>query len=249
MMENRWKMRLFPFSRRDGVPTPLFEGGSTMIRKHVLALFAVGATLTSAFLGCQGIAQNGRSNWSAKGVTARFRNEIDGQGFGDWGGSVEPKPGSRILEISGTFSAKTEPYLVTLQDIFISPGSTPTSEKERWSIESMGAHLGGTCSHVVVGPLLGGVVSVVSGGEEKGAKFSVRLGGGEKFREITTEKSGFGAVKWAIGKETESGPWQAKFYQDPTPLCVAFGIPENVSRNVTLHFGDVTVPVVVPAAK
>jgi hypothetical protein len=205
-----------------------------MIRKHVLALFAVGATLTSAILGCQGIAQKSRSNWSAKDVTARFKNEIDGQGFGG-GGTLEPKPGSRILEISGTFSATAEPRSVALEGVFLSPGSTPRSEKERWGIESMGAQLGGICDHRFVGSLLSGAVKVSFGDK--------------KFVEFASEMSGVGAVKWAVGKETESGPWQAKFYQNPTPLCMAFLVPENVSKSVTMHFGDGTVPVVVPAAK
>lgn len=207
-----------------------------MIRKHVLVLFAVGAMLTSAFLE-YGIAQKSRPNWSIKDVTARFKADIDGRGFFG-GGTLKPKPDSRILEIYGTFSATTEPRSVALEGVFLSPGSTPKIEKDRWGIESMGAYLGGICNHHFVGPLLSGAVKVSFGGEEKFVEFASKI-------------SGVGAVKWAVGKETEKDPWQAKFYQNPTPLCMAFVVPEDVLKikSVTLHFGDATVPVVFPAAK
>lgn len=51
---------------------------------------------------------------------------------------------------------------------------------------------------------------------------------------------------YRLGRKTEQDPLEITLLKNPTRLCLAFFVPESAGGEMTLHFGDATVPVLLP---
>jgi hypothetical protein len=182
------------------------------------------------FLGVQSIAQTDESNWSAKNLVAAQKGQIDYGGF-TGKGVLRPKPGFRLLEISGAFSAKAEPRSLFIDRITLSTRGSKESQR----IETIGPAIASGCLHIFVSPFLSKDVSL-DFGKDKCLKFSAETSDGS-------------TNLWALCREKDDVMLEVRFSQVSTPACMAFMVPDYWSGNLLLHFGDGTAPVLLPAAK